>query len=230
MCLCLGGAFYTPETIDTARLHYRSSWAPVLHAVALWLSSTGFGANEEKEEAPSDPSKAPALPKGASSTTKIFEESVEDRMHLMLGKETHSVVIWRSCYCVFVPYEYLSKNTCTYVICVFFWWYLGIILDRLFPCDCILFALQPSIQLAFADSERVMEDRKKRIACICPKCISVLCLAGVSIEFLCFPRPEEPIEHVISCLQALFTLLESPCAKTHIAQDQVKIQVQKLHM
>lgn len=81
-----GGAFYTPETIDTARLHYRSSWAPVLHAVALWLSSTGFGAGEEKEEIPS---KAPALPQGASFATKTFEESVKDRMHLILGKETH---------------------------------------------------------------------------------------------------------------------------------------------
>ncbi|KAE8280440.1 HEAT repeat-containing protein 5B [Larimichthys crocea] len=68
-----GGAFYTPETIDTARLHYRSSWAPVLHAVALWLSSTGFGAGEEKEEVPSAPSKAPALSQGASFTTKTAE-------------------------------------------------------------------------------------------------------------------------------------------------------------
>ncbi|KAF1375917.1 hypothetical protein PFLUV_G00225180 [Perca fluviatilis] len=115
-----GGAFYTPETIDTARLHYRSSWAPVLHAVALWLSSTGFGAGEEEL--------APAIPQAASSTTKTFEESVKDRMHLMLG---------------------------------------------------------------------------------------------VSIEFLCFPRPEEPIEHVMSCLLALFTLLESPCFKIHIAEDQL---------
>uniref|UniRef100_A0A3Q1IQB6 HEAT repeat-containing protein 5B n=1 Tax=Anabas testudineus TaxID=64144 RepID=A0A3Q1IQB6_ANATE len=123
-----GGAFYTPETIDTARLHYRSSWAPVLHAVALWLNSTGFGAGEEKEEIPSAPSKTPGLSQGASSTPKVFEELVKDRMHLMLG---------------------------------------------------------------------------------------------VSIEFLCFPRPEEPIEHVMSCLQALCTLLESPCAKTHIAEDQL---------
>ncbi|XP_060895385.1 HEAT repeat-containing protein 5B isoform X1 [Labrus mixtus] len=121
-----GGAFYTPETIDTARLHYRGSWAPVLHAVALWLSSTGFGA--EEEEILSAASKSPVLTQGASLTTKTFEESVEDRMHLMLG---------------------------------------------------------------------------------------------VSIEFLCFPRPEEPIEHVMSCLQALFTLLESPCAKSHIAGDQL---------
>uniref|UniRef100_A0A3Q3MD77 HEAT repeat-containing protein 5B n=1 Tax=Labrus bergylta TaxID=56723 RepID=A0A3Q3MD77_9LABR len=107
------GAFYTPETIDTARLHYRGSWAPVLHAVALWLSSTGFGA--EEEEILSAASKTPTR----------------------------------------------------------------------------------------------------------PECISVFCLSGISIEFLCFPRPEEPIEHVMSCLQALFTLLESPCAKSHIAGDQL---------
>ncbi|XP_013861388.1 HEAT repeat-containing protein 5B isoform X2 [Austrofundulus limnaeus] len=115
-----GGAFYTPETIDTARLHYRSSWAPVLHAVALWLNSTGFGAGED----PEDPSKSPE----GSSKTRSFEESVKDRMHLLLG---------------------------------------------------------------------------------------------VSIEFLCFPRPEEPIEHVMSCLLALSTLLESPWAKQHIAEDQL---------
>uniref|UniRef100_A0A8D3EDK1 HEAT repeat-containing protein 5B n=1 Tax=Scophthalmus maximus TaxID=52904 RepID=A0A8D3EDK1_SCOMX len=92
-----GGAFYTPETIDTARIHYRSSWAPVLHAVALWLSSTEFGAGEEKEEVPSAPSKAAALPQGALSTTKTFDESVKDRMHLMLGKEKHSQSLcWRA--------------------------------------------------------------------------------------------------------------------------------------
>lgn len=123
-----GGAFYTPETIDTARLHYRSSWAPVLHAVALWLSSTGFGASEEAEESPTAPPKASGLPQGTSSPTKDFEEVVKDRMHLMLG---------------------------------------------------------------------------------------------VSIEFLCFPRPEEPIEYVVSCLHALCTLLDSPSARTHIAEDQL---------
>uniref|UniRef100_A0AAY4EL99 HEAT repeat-containing protein 5B n=1 Tax=Denticeps clupeoides TaxID=299321 RepID=A0AAY4EL99_9TELE len=107
-----GGAFYTPETIDTARLHYRNSWAPILHAVALWLNSTGFGANE----APEDTTPGPV--KGPPGSTKSQEELVKDRMHLLLG---------------------------------------------------------------------------------------------ISIEFLCFPRPEEPIEHVMSCLQALCTLLESPC-------------------
>ncbi|XP_036402281.1 HEAT repeat-containing protein 5B isoform X2 [Megalops cyprinoides] len=126
-----GGAFYTPETIDTARLHYRSSWAPVLHAVALWLSSTGFGANEGPDDASAVPSRGPGAsgyPQGTPATAKNQEELVKDRMHLLLG---------------------------------------------------------------------------------------------VSIEFLCFPRPEEPIEHVMSCLQALCTLLGSPCARTHIAEDQL---------
>uniref|UniRef100_G1KHM8 HEAT repeat-containing protein 5B n=1 Tax=Anolis carolinensis TaxID=28377 RepID=G1KHM8_ANOCA len=131
-----GGAFYTPETIDTARLHYRNSWAPILHAVALWLNGTGFNASETTEDAPagiSNPQNratsimlnpAPATP----PSTKSLQEINKDRMHLILG---------------------------------------------------------------------------------------------VSIQFLCSPRPEEPVEHVMSCLEALHTLLNSTCARTHIAEDQL---------
>ncbi|KAL4641370.1 HEAT repeat-containing protein 5B [Arapaima gigas] len=123
-----GGAFYTPETIDSARLHYRSSWAPILHAVALWLSNTGFGANEGSEEpSRSSPSPSPA-PSPAAVAIKDPEGLAKDRLHLLFG---------------------------------------------------------------------------------------------VSIEFLCFPRPEEPTEHVMSCLQALCTLLDSPSARTHIGEDQL---------
>uniref|UniRef100_A0A3B4DQ08 HEAT repeat-containing protein 5B n=1 Tax=Pygocentrus nattereri TaxID=42514 RepID=A0A3B4DQ08_PYGNA len=118
-----GGAFYTPETIDTARLHYRNSWAPVLHAVALWLSNTDFGASEGPEE-----------PQTATSRP----DSV--------------LVLFLAMYC-----ESLLSS----------------------------------------------------------------CFSGISIEFLCFPRPEEPIERVMSCLQALCTLLESPRARKHIAEDQL---------
>jgi hypothetical protein len=50
----------------------------------------------------------------------------------------------------------------------------------------------------------------------------ILCISGVSIQFLCSPRPEEPVEHVTACLQALHTLLESPYARIHIAEDQVQ--------
>lgn len=131
-----GGAFYTPETIDTARLHYRNSWAPILHAVALWLNSTGFNVSESTEETaaamPSSQKRATSImlnqTPGTPPTTKSLPEINRDRMHLILG---------------------------------------------------------------------------------------------VSIQFLCSPRPEEPVEHVTSCLQALHTLLDSPCARIHIAEDQL---------
>ncbi|XP_054977873.1 HEAT repeat-containing protein 5B [Sorex araneus] len=120
-----GGAFYTPETVDTARLHYRDCWAPILHAVALWLHSTGFSCVDEAA-APAGPQKRP--PPGAGPPGKSLADINKDRMHLTLG---------------------------------------------------------------------------------------------VSIQFLCSPRPEEPVEHVTACLQALHTLLEAPYARAHIAEDQL---------
>ncbi len=42
-----GGAFYTSDTIETARPRYRASWPPILHAAALWLCSTGFELNSK---------------------------------------------------------------------------------------------------------------------------------------------------------------------------------------
>ncbi|XP_055491112.1 HEAT repeat-containing protein 5B [Leucoraja erinacea] len=124
-----GGAFYTPETIDSARLHYRTSWAPILHAVVLWLNSTGFTIAYE-----------PAVPSGqknqtgtilnqtSGGSTKTLQEINTDRLHLIFG---------------------------------------------------------------------------------------------ISIEFLCSPRPENPLEHVTSCLKALSTLLDSPCAIAYIGEDRM---------
>lgn len=43
-----GGSFYSSSTVELARPLYRSSWPPVLHAVALWLRSSNFK-KEEKE-------------------------------------------------------------------------------------------------------------------------------------------------------------------------------------
>ncbi|XP_075057057.1 HEAT repeat-containing protein 5B [Mixophyes fleayi] len=129
-----GGAFYTPETIDTARLHYRNSWAPILHAVALWLNSTGFNNSDIADEAKMSNSlkRNPAIalnqPPGTPPSPKSLLELNKDRMHLILG---------------------------------------------------------------------------------------------ISIQFFCAPRPEEPVEHVTACLQALHILLDSPFARCHIADDQV---------
>ncbi|XP_069811518.1 HEAT repeat-containing protein 5B [Dendropsophus ebraccatus] len=129
-----GGAFYTPETIDTARLHYRNSWAPILHAVTLWLNSTGFNNSDIADEATMMGSQkrnttiALNQPPGTPPSPKSLMELNKDRMHLILG---------------------------------------------------------------------------------------------ISIQFFCAPRPEEPIEHVTACLQALHILLESSFARSHIAEDQV---------
>ncbi|XP_041043699.1 HEAT repeat-containing protein 5B [Carcharodon carcharias] len=127
-----GGAFYTPETIDTARLHYRTSWAPILHAVALWLNSTGFTIACETTSLPvhSGPkNQAGTFPGQASGTSsKTLQEINTDRLQLIFG---------------------------------------------------------------------------------------------ISIEFLCSPRPENPLEHVTSCLKALHTLLDSRCARAYIGEDQL---------
>ncbi|KZC10298.1 HEAT repeat-containing protein 5B [Dufourea novaeangliae] len=45
-----GGAFYTTDTMDSARPHYAESWAPILHAATLWLNAKGFGLEETMTE------------------------------------------------------------------------------------------------------------------------------------------------------------------------------------
>ncbi|KOC63073.1 HEAT repeat-containing protein 5B [Habropoda laboriosa] len=45
-----GGAFYTTDTMESARPHYAESWAPILHAATLWLNAKGFGLEETKNE------------------------------------------------------------------------------------------------------------------------------------------------------------------------------------
>uniref|UniRef100_A0A452TZ69 HEAT repeat-containing protein 5A n=1 Tax=Ursus maritimus TaxID=29073 RepID=A0A452TZ69_URSMA len=61
-----GGAFYTAETSENAKLHYYNSWALILHATALWLTSTGFGSS-------------------SGATVKSPEDVCTDRFHLILG-------------------------------------------------------------------------------------------------------------------------------------------------
>ncbi|XP_002158974.1 HEAT repeat-containing protein 5B isoform X1 [Hydra vulgaris] len=37
-----GGVFYSSETADSVRPHYKLCWPPIVHATALWLSSVSF--------------------------------------------------------------------------------------------------------------------------------------------------------------------------------------------
>lgn len=47
-----GGAFYHPDTIETARQHYKKSWPPILYALCVWLMEKGYSdsANEKDAE------------------------------------------------------------------------------------------------------------------------------------------------------------------------------------
>ncbi|KAM9355893.1 HEAT repeat-containing protein 5A isoform 2-T2 [Pholidichthys leucotaenia] len=81
-----GGSFYTAETMNQVGVHYTSSWAPILHATALWLHSTGFVISDD---APSNLSR-PATPTSMGHTSsaggpKSPEDINTDRLHLILG-------------------------------------------------------------------------------------------------------------------------------------------------
>ncbi|XP_056249752.1 HEAT repeat-containing protein 5A isoform X3 [Seriola aureovittata] len=81
-----GGSFYTAETVNQARAHYSSSWAPVLHATSLWLHSTGFVMSDDT---PANLSR-PATPTSMGQTDSVGgakspEDVNADRLHLILG-------------------------------------------------------------------------------------------------------------------------------------------------
>uniref|UniRef100_A0A8C9SVA1 HEAT repeat-containing protein 5A n=1 Tax=Scleropages formosus TaxID=113540 RepID=A0A8C9SVA1_SCLFO len=81
-----GGAFYTAETVDSARPHYCSAWAPILHATALWLKSTGFIV---VDDGPANLSR-PVTPTSMGQSTSLAsiqspEDVNTDRLHLILG-------------------------------------------------------------------------------------------------------------------------------------------------
>uniref|UniRef100_A0A8C6RN45 HEAT repeat containing 5A n=2 Tax=Nannospalax galili TaxID=1026970 RepID=A0A8C6RN45_NANGA len=84
-----GGAFYTAETMENARLHYHSSWALILHAAALWLTSTGFVVADPDEGGTnfSRPVTPTSMCQGSSSgaAVKSPEDVYTDRFHLILG-------------------------------------------------------------------------------------------------------------------------------------------------
>uniref|UniRef100_A0A8C7F9Q2 HEAT repeat-containing protein 5A n=1 Tax=Oncorhynchus kisutch TaxID=8019 RepID=A0A8C7F9Q2_ONCKI len=81
-----GGTFYTAETAEQARPHYCSSWAPILHATALWLNSTGFimvddgPANLSRPVTPTSMGQSTSL-----ASVKSPEDISSDRLHLILS-------------------------------------------------------------------------------------------------------------------------------------------------
>ncbi|NP_001090667.1 HEAT repeat-containing protein 5A [Xenopus tropicalis] len=126
-----GGGFYTAETSDAARPHYLLSWAPILHASSLWLSSSGFVLPDQDEG--NGHLSRPVTPTsmGQERGSQLPADSPEDlnleRFHLILG---------------------------------------------------------------------------------------------ISVEFLCCPPVDAPMERITSCLRALKALLSGMWPKAHIGTDQ----------
>lgn len=73
-----GGAFYTNDTIELSRPHYKNTWAPILHASCLWITEADSfdDANDNNNE--SDDIKHPN--NGSDS-----ENSAKAQFHLLAG-------------------------------------------------------------------------------------------------------------------------------------------------
>ncbi|KAM8808091.1 HEAT repeat-containing protein 5A [Eudromia elegans] len=84
-----GGTFYTAETVENARPHYYNSWALILYAAALWLTSTGFIVADPDEGVTnlSRPVTPTTMCQDSSSRplVKSPEDVNTDRFHLILG-------------------------------------------------------------------------------------------------------------------------------------------------
>ena len=86
-----GGAFYTNDTIELARPHYRITWAPILHAAAVWLTHGGGLANvaAEKTELAAAGADSANIGLGPANATAQGVPSPEEinrsRFHLLLG-------------------------------------------------------------------------------------------------------------------------------------------------
>ncbi|XP_061223599.1 HEAT repeat-containing protein 5A isoform X3 [Neopsephotus bourkii] len=84
-----GGTFYTAETIENARPHYYNSWALILYATALWLTSTGFVVSDPDEGVTNLSRPVTPTTMCQDSSTRPLVKSPEDvntdRFHLILG-------------------------------------------------------------------------------------------------------------------------------------------------
>lgn len=77
-----GGAFYTTDTMESARPYYLESWAPILHAATLWLNARGF---ESSETSNVNTNAKSSIGNNNNNNTSNTDSNVE-RFHLLFGK------------------------------------------------------------------------------------------------------------------------------------------------
>ena len=81
-----GGTFYSIDIVDSARIHYRNSWIPILHAAALWLNSGGFD-ESMSDDSPEQINSNDTLNNSTPSDVRNSEEINADRFHLIFGMQ-----------------------------------------------------------------------------------------------------------------------------------------------
>ncbi|XP_067680006.1 HEAT repeat-containing protein 5B-like isoform X1 [Haliotis asinina] len=84
-----GGAFYHPDTIETARQHYKKSWPPILYALCVWLKEKGMGDPQgeksgEREGVPHTVGPLSLQPANVPANMKPHSLN-QDRFYLILG-------------------------------------------------------------------------------------------------------------------------------------------------
>lgn len=94
-----GGAFYSNDTIESARPHYRATWPPILHATSVWVTY-GHGFEnvqfESKEDVDVDGSSNLGLGPANAAASKSPEEINTDRFHLIFGVSMEALSNTRS--------------------------------------------------------------------------------------------------------------------------------------
>ncbi|XP_031777136.1 HEAT repeat-containing protein 5B isoform X2 [Nasonia vitripennis] len=73
-----GGAFYTTDTMESARPYYSNSWAPILYAATLWLNVKGFELNENTDINTKNSD-------GTNNNHTTKTDSNKERFHLLFG-------------------------------------------------------------------------------------------------------------------------------------------------
>lgn len=77
-----GGAFYTTDTMESARPYYSESWAPILYAATLWLNAREFKVDESSD---SNTKKSDGTNNNTASSSSKSSKNVE-RFHLLFGE------------------------------------------------------------------------------------------------------------------------------------------------
>ena len=82
-----GGAFYTNDTLELSRPHYKATWPPILQAACIWLSAGGGLENVSAEKIELDVTGSANIGLGpANATSSADPEQINrSRFHLLLG-------------------------------------------------------------------------------------------------------------------------------------------------